>query len=238
MPYSGYEQLLVSGSPRLYAAAVLIGAVCGYSLIAKDSRAWPIDLSTRRKLLGSVLLGGLIGCAVPAFLAGDFVEWLATHYPIGPKTVIGGLIGGYWGAALYKRFAGVAFDTSDAFARGNALMLAIGRLGCFAAHCCFGVATGPAWGIDAGDGVHRFPVQLLESALLFGLFFWINALHRKNNLEHRRLFVFFLAYGILRFFLEFLREPIAGSLWSLGFYQWLAILLAGIGAFEIRRRTA
>jgi|CXWL01.1.fsa_nt_gi phosphatidylglycerol:prolipoprotein diacylglycerol transferase len=238
MAYSEYELLLASGSPRLYAAAVLLGAACGSFLIAKDSRVWPLDTATRRKLLGSVLVGGFIGCALPAYLAGNFVGWQSEHYFIGPKTVIGGLIGGYWAAALYKRFAGVIYDTSDAFARGSALTLAIGRLGCFAGHCCFGVAVAPAWGMDGGDGVHRFPVQLLESALLFGLFFWINALHRKNALEHRRLFAFFLGYGIQRFCLEFIREPIAGSLWGLGFYQWLALFLAGIGAFEIRRRTA
>jgi prolipoprotein diacylglyceryltransferase len=80
-------------------------------------------------------------------------------------------------------------------------------------------------------------VQAVEAAALFALFAWLQRLHRQGRLRDRRLFAFFLVYGLLRFVLEFLREPIAASILGLGFYQWLALLLAGIGGWQLAKRS-
>lgn len=229
--------MLDSGSPALYALAVLVGGAAGGALIARDAKGWPLDRATRAKVIASVLLGGLVGCALPAYGAGGIVEWRALHDLIGPKTILGGLLFGFIGAALYKRSAGVDYDTSDAFARGTALMMALGRLGCGFAHCCFGVSSASSWGVDLGDGVRRVPAQMIEAAFLFALFLALDALQRRDLLPNRRLFLLFVVYGGLRYGLEFLREPIAEPLGGLGYYQWWALALAGVGLFQLLKRT-
>src|SRR5437763_1011377 len=81
--------------------------------------------------------------------------------------------------ALFKRLAGIRYDTGDAIVRGTCLMMAVGRLGCIAAHCCFGIVV--PWGVDCGDGRPRVPVQALEVAALFALLLVMNHLHRHDR---------------------------------------------------------
>ncbi len=56
----------------------------------------------------------------------------------------------------------------DASAPGLFLGLAVGRLGCFFAGCCYGRPTASRWGVWSSDqriGVRRIPTQLIESGL-------------------------------------------------------------------------
>jgi prolipoprotein diacylglyceryltransferase len=229
--YAGYEAILAAGNPRLYTAFVLAGGMAGGFLIRNDAKAWALDATSRVLVFMTAITGGLAGAALPAFYAGEFVGWQARAYDVGPKTILGGLLFSFFSVALFKRLSGIRYDTSDAFARGTCLMMAVGRLGCVAGHCCFGVPW--AHGVDAGDRIPRVPVQLLEAAALFALYVVLERLHRGNRYTGRRLFIFFTSYGILRFLLEFLREPVARSVLGLGFYQWLALALAATGVFQL-----
>jgi len=231
------DAILRSGSRGLYSLAVAVSMVLGGMLIHRDSRTWELSRPERILVLAAVALGSLGGCALPAFFAGGWVEGLAWTEVVTPKTILGGLLFGFIAAALAKRIAGIPYDTSDAFARGGCLMMAVGRLGCIARHCCFGRPTEGILGVEIGDGVPRWPVQAIEAVLLFGLFAVLHVSHRQRLFEHRRLFVLFGAYGLLRFGLEFLREPVASSWMGIGFYQWLALALAGTGLFQIAVRT-
>ena len=232
-----YDAILRSGSRGLYSLAVLSATLLGAVLIQRDSRSWPLCRRDRILVLAGVSLGSLLGCAIPAFFAGGAIEALAWTEIVTPKTVLGGLLFGFLGAVVVKRTAGISYDTSDAFARGGCLLMAVGRLGCMAQHCCFGRATDSFLGWDFGDGTPRWPVQAIEAALLFGLFALMELLHRRRLLEHRRLFVLFAAYGLLRFGLEFLREPLASSWMGIGYYQGLALAVAATGLFQISLRT-
>ncbi len=231
------HRILAHGSPEAAALMLIPAFLLGGWLTRRDAREWPLPSHIRFGLFASVFAAGLAGCAIPAFLAGDLVGSLAFLEWRGPKTILGGLLGGFLGAAAFKRLTGTAFDTSDAFARGTCLMMAVGRLGCVARHCCFGIEVPPWAGRDYGDGVARLPVQWIEATLVFALFLFLQRLHRHGRLKNRRFFVLLFAYGILRFLLEFLREPIAGATFGIGFYQWLALLVAAVGAFQIRKRT-
>ncbi len=60
----------------------------------------------------------------------------------------GGLIAAFIAAAWYVRKHHMpALGTCDAFAPGLALGHAIGRIGCFAAGCCYGKETHHFWGV-------------------------------------------------------------------------------------------
>jgi phosphatidylglycerol---prolipoprotein diacylglyceryl transferase len=237
MTYERYEAIIHAGNHTAYSLAVLLGMLAGGWLIRRDSLAWPLSPRRRYLVLGVASLGALLGCAIPAYFAGGVIEEVTDFSVISPKTILGGMLLSFFLVAAYKKAFRVDYDTSDAFARGGCLMMAIGRIGCVFQHCCFGKEAPPGWGVDMGDGVPRYPTQLLEAAGLFALFFFLNHLHRKGLFPHRRLFILFTAYGVLRFNMEFLREPVGAVYGPIGFYQLLALVLFLTGAFQLAKRS-
>jgi phosphatidylglycerol:prolipoprotein diacylglycerol transferase len=103
---------------------------------------------------------------------------------------------------------------------------AIGRIGCFLAGCCYGKETNWFWGIEH-EGHLLHPTQLIEATFLFlmGLFFI------KSSLSKSRLItIYFLIYGLLRFFIEFLRgDELRGQWGPLTPSQWISLLLVMTG---------
>ncbi len=118
---------------------------------------------------------------------------------------------------------------------------AFGRLGCLFYGCCFGYPSveygvhfgaGSPAAIKFGENCSLFPIQAVESALLFllsGAFFFI-------QLRYRAVF-YLLLYGICRFFLEFYRCDDRGcfSLFcvSLSVPQWQSVLFVILGIVGI-----
>ena len=148
--------------------------------------------------------------------------------------------------ALYLRIRRLPFAAyADIAAPAIPLFHAFGRIGCFLGGCCYGIpweggitytrALSPE-----ANGVARFPVQLLESALLFALFFLLAALFRRGALRAKLLALYLAVYAVLRFLLEFLRgDAIRGVYFGLSTSQWisLAILLA-LGVAALARACA
>lgn len=112
---------------------------------------------------------------------------------------------------------------------------AFGRVGCFFAGCCYGKATDGAFGVTfhpaspaPSHPVH--PTQLYEAIFLFVLFGVCTFLALKLRFKYN-LSVYFVAYGIFRFCIEYVRDDDRGQLvggispsqfWSLG------LILVGI----------
>jgi phosphatidylglycerol:prolipoprotein diacylglycerol transferase len=118
---------------------------------------------------------------------------------------------------------------SDVFAPGLAIGHALGRLGCFAAGCCFGKAAG-AWGVAFPSDSVAFeelralsalppgasytsplhPTQLYEAggeALIFGL---LLALRPRLRARPGALALIYAAlYAVLRFAVELFRGDVA-----------------------------
>lgn len=232
-----YEAITHSGSHIAYSIMVLLGLVLGGALIRKDSREWKMSVTQRYTVLAVALIGSLIGCAIPAYFAGGVIEEIAMISIITPKTILGGILLSFIFVAIYKKAFHIRYDTSDAFARGGCLMMAIGRIGCILQHCCFGIEVPTSYGVDFGDGVPRFPTQAIEAICLFALFFYLNTLHKQNKYPHKRLFILFAWYGLIRFILEFLREQISDAYFGIGFYQYLALTVLAIGIFQIIKRN-
>ena len=160
--------------------------------------------------------------------------------------VLYALLGGLAVGALYLRIRRLPFAAyADIAAPAIPLFHAFGRIGCFLGGCCYGIpweggitytrALSPE-----ANGVARFPVQLLESALLFALFLLLAALFRRGALRGRLLALYLAVYAVLRFLLEFLRgDAIRGVYFGLSTSQWisLAILLA-LGVAALARACA
>jgi len=177
-------------------------------------------------------VAGLLGGAVGAKL----LEWLinyrfiAAHFSdlrifLYGRTIVGGLIGGTVAVMAVKWKMGIRARLGNAFAPAIALGVAIGRIGCFLAGCCYGKTTGMGWGVNFGDGALRYPTQLFESVFMLGMFFWLRRRAKNPVIKPGQLFgELMLAYFSFRFLLEFIKdEPV--TFLGLTIFQYISVIV-------------
>lgn len=109
------------------------------------------------------------------------------------------------------------------------LVLAVLRIGCFVNGCCGGISL-----MFAGVYVSQFPTQLTECVcdllILAGLLFYEHFWEK----EGRLYYFIMLYYGIVRFFLEFVRDTPKDWLF-MSHGQWFSILSVCIGGYMLQR---
>lgn len=202
-------------------------------------------LSRRDPRLILIYLGALAGAFLGAKLIYLAAEgWLHWHDPdrwvvlATGKSITGALLGGYAGVEIVKQVIGYRRPTGDWFAIIAPVSIMIGRVGCVLHGCCPGRPCDESWfTVHDAAGLARWPAAQAE--LIFNAF----ALGAVLLLRHRKLlpgqhfYLYLAAYGIFRFFHEFLRAtpvilgPISGyQIASLG------VAMLGIMGFERRRR--
>jgi phosphatidylglycerol:prolipoprotein diacylglycerol transferase len=166
--------------------------------------------------------GGMIGAKLP-FVFSDWNGLLtgAAWWSDG-KTILFGLVGGYFGVELAKWTLDIRKKTGDTFAVPVAVAVGIGRFGCLTAGCCYGTPTDSPLGIDFGDGVPRHPTQLYEAAFHLAAAVVLSSLLARGHFRGQLIKIYFMAYFTFRFLTEFIRpEP---RLWlDLTGYQWAAL---------------
>jgi phosphatidylglycerol:prolipoprotein diacylglycerol transferase len=210
----------------IYAIIMMAAIVTGIA-IARWTQA-PLPLAPREKFfigLGA-FCGAMIGAKLPFVLSDwdGFVSgaaWFASG-----KTIMCGLVGGYFGVELAKWTLGVRTKTGDSFAVPVAVAVGIGRLGCFHAGCCYGTPTELPWGVvfPAVDSQPRHPTQLYEAvfhASAAAVLFW---LQRHGLFRGQLIKLYILSYMVYRFFTELIRPEarLAGGLTG---YQLAALVL-------------
>lgn len=138
-------------------------------------------------------------------------------------------------------------QTADIFAPGIAIGHAIGRIGCFAAGCCWGDRCDSPWAVTFTDpdanrlvgvplGIPLHPTQLYESAaeiIIFAIL-W-RAIHRPHE-KGSVIGLYLVLYGIARFLIEFVRAHEQSLKWGLSNTQWIALVLCAAGAWLLLRR--
>jgi phosphatidylglycerol:prolipoprotein diacylglycerol transferase len=155
----------------------------------------------------------------------------------------GGLIGAMLVGWLYMRSRKLPlWPTMDVFAPAIALGHGIGRLGCFAAGCCWGVETHLPWAVTFHNPeAARFgtpldlplhPTQLYEAAGEFLIFVFLLWRWRRPHGEGQIIGLYLVLYGVLRFAVEFVRFQQETRPWGgpLSDDQWISIGLFVIGA--------
>jgi phosphatidylglycerol:prolipoprotein diacylglycerol transferase len=202
-------------------------------------------------------LAGLLGAKLFMFLF-DFKQYWNDPASIFRFSTLqaagvyqGGLLLALITAVVYMRKHHLpALETCDVFAPGIALGHAIGRLGCFAAGCCWGKQCDLPWAVtfhnpEAADltgvplNTPLHPTQLYESlaeALIFVF------LYRRIAKPHTggEIFGWYLTlYSAVRFAVEFLRNHEQGLELGLSLTQWIALatLAAGLWLLLARRRS-
>jgi prolipoprotein diacylglyceryltransferase len=169
--------------------------------------------------------GGIVGAKVPMLLA-NYQLILAGAPPatwLSGRTILGGLVGGALGVFWVKRRLGITRKLGNYLVAPLCIGIFFGRIGCFLTGCCYGVASGTAWGVNFGDGVLRHPTQLYEAAFVLALF--VYALVMKDRYAPGDLFkLFMIVYFAWRFAIEFIRvNPVAAA--GLTYYQIVAVVV-------------
>jgi len=145
----------------------------------------------------------------------------------------GGVLGGALGLMVYaKQFHMDLLPFCEIYSTVLPLGHAFGRIGCFFAGCCYGIPyTGVfahTYNVSVGQtpvGVPLFPVQLLEACGLLLIFIVLLTVYLKTKEQCGiTMLIYFLAYPLLRFFVEFLRgDSERGSFWGLSVSQWISL---------------
>jgi len=207
--------------PALMAAAVATGVV----LSRRSQRQLGLTGHERLGIGLGAFCGAMIGAKLP-FVLSDWDGLLSGRaWFDGGKTIVFGMVGGYFGVELAKWSMQVRVKTGDSFAVPVAAAVAVGRLACFVGGCCFGTVTALPWGVDFGDGLRRHPTQLYEFAFHALSAIGLALLYRRRLLCGQLIKLYILGYLSFRFVTEFIRpEP---TLWvGLTGYQLAALGLA------------
>jgi phosphatidylglycerol:prolipoprotein diacylglycerol transferase len=209
----------------LMAASITTGVV-----VSRFTRR-PIGLSRDARLaLGlGAFCGGMLGAKLPFVLA-DWDGFLSgTAWLDNGKTIVLGLVGGYFGVEAVKWALGIEVKTGDGFAAPVAAAVAVGRLACFAGGCCYGTETDLPWGVVFHDGVPRHPTQLYEFAFHVACAVALIWMQARGMFRFQLMKLYIIVYLAYRFLTEFVRPEPRFTL-GLTAYQWAALAFAPLFA--------
>lgn len=225
-----------------YGLMIATGFLVGMQLGVRQARR--VDLSPKRNfdqfildLTFWILIVAMIGSRILFII----VEW-DKGYAQDPIKIFrfweGGLVfyGGFIASVLFSYIYSKSkkrdfFQVSDILIPSVALGHFFGRIGCFAAGCCWGVAADPDFALavqfpsgslahnslkaaeviayNAPYTNHVHPVQLYESFGELSIFFILLAVRPRKRFHGQVLLTYLFLYPILRTTLEFFRGDVA-----------------------------
>ena len=162
----------------------------------------------------------------------------------------GGFIAAVIAAIVLLRRYGLPFTpVVDALAPSVALAHFFGRLGCFAAGCCYGAVCDKPWAVVFTNplaaeisgtplGLRLHPTQLYEAAFNLANYAFLAWLFRRRPPAGTVLGSYLVSYGIARFLIEFLRgDPDRGFVLggALSTSQGIALVMVPLGIGLIAR---
>ena len=231
-----------------YGVLLVTGIALGIYLAGKRANAAGLPGEKIADLAFWAVLWGLVGAKVlllvtsPSYLTSLANLWWLLR---SGGVFYGGFIGAAIAAFVLLRRYRIPFRrAADALAPSLALGHFFGRLGCFAAGCCYGASCGAPWAVTfthplahsiSGTplGVPLHPTQLYEAAFNlanYGLLAW---LYKRRPAPGTVLSVYLMVYGAGRFVIEYFRGDadrgfVLGGMMSTS--QAIAIGMVVVGA--------
>ncbi len=231
-----------------YGALFALGVALAWWWFLRRARALGVAPETAFNLTFYSVLAGIVGAKLSLVV----VDW--RYYAENPGAILslfrvagvlmGGVAAGALAFVLYARRQGLpVLRLADAIVPPVALAQGIGRLGCFAAGCCWGVPvapgsscsvtfTDPAAAAQTGVPLHQplFPAQLVQAAADFALAAVLTLVVRRGSRPAGlALWLYVLLYSVSRGTIEFWRGDEHRGLWLGGAISTSQILsLAGV----------
>lgn len=238
------ERVLEKVGMTLYGVLIAIGLAF---FIARFFRV--MDASGRSKRVNDwhffILLLSLIALAGGAWLFDHLFHYLESGTFTGGITYASGFLTGCLAFVLLERLilhtkVRESYAILNLITPGVSLAQVFGRLGCFAAGCCYGKETTSVFGVvfppstNAGSdhpGVALHPTQLYESFFCLLLYLALELGGKKNAWIKRHAFpLYLIAYGVFRLVLElFFRGDDRGTLFGVAPSIIVTILMVLLG---------
>ena len=252
LTYPAFDPVALRLGPlaiRWYGLMYLFGFTTAYFIVqrrlAKTAPAY--DAERVQAVMFWAMAGLLVGARLGEIVFYQWTDW--PRYLRDPIEIIaiwhggmsfhGGLIGAVTATLIYLRRQTLPFlPVADAVTLAAPWALMFGRIGNFINGELFGRVTDLPWAMvfPHGGPLPRHPSQLYEACGEGPLLFAILWLLRDRLPTGGVTAVFLLGYSLVRFLVEFVREPDA---W-LGFLalglttgQWLSLAMASAGAIYL-----
>jgi len=215
---------------------VALGIVLAVYLIERDAIKNNLPKDAIVDLIFWVIIWGLVGARL------FYVLLYPDVYLHSPQDILkiyqGGLV--FHGSLIFGSIAAFinfkakklpVLKTLDLLMLYLPLAHAFGRIGCFFNGCCYGKVTDLAWGIIFPGQIQAVHPTQLYSAFLLLILFWGLFLVRQKQVFAGQIFCLYLIfYGLIRFFIEFVRDnPIFA--WGMSIYQYISLILICAGIF-------
>lgn len=260
----------VRAALHTYGLMIALGFMIGMQLAQREARRVDLGATGFDRFVQDLTFWILIWSIFISHLLFVIVEW-KPEYSRNPFMLLkavfsvwegfvfyGGLLGGIGCSIVYAKMKGRDFFiVADTLVPSVSLGQFFGRLGCFAAGCCWGDTVDPRStfavqfpqdsmiyksmrahdliGADATHSLHVHPVQLYESFGNLTLFFLLNLLRTQKRFNGMVLVGYLWGYSILRYIMETFRgdanrgENVLGTPFSTSQLISIVLFVAGLG---------
>ena len=240
-----YPELFKLGPLTVYSYGVLLAAsyLLGLRLAMTRAKRWGLDANRVLDHGIYIIIAALIGAKLMLLFV-DFDQFRRSPWELLALARSGGVFYGGLILAVAVAFWYIArhrmpfWTTCDVFAPGIALGHVTGRLGCFAAGCCYGKPTDVPWAViftnplaaaNVGTplGIPLHPTQLYEAGAELLILVLLLATERKGKLFAGRTFwSYMFLYAVSRFVIEIYRGDPRGAILGFSTSQFISLVLA------------
>jgi phosphatidylglycerol:prolipoprotein diacylglycerol transferase len=225
------------GALKVQPFGFLVIVAVGVFILVAHYRGLALGLYAEQVMLGSAvvvggaLVGGHLFSAVAYFPERMDADPMHLVQLFDGQSLFGGFLGGTIAGVVYllvRRFPLLLF--AEPYVYATVVSLIFGRLGCALVHDHPGRVT-TFWGAVQGwpDGTTRHDLGLYELVLMIALTGVIYALRNRRAIPGLQIAVPMIAYGVVRFLLDFLRvaDKRYGG-FTPGQYGALLLLVGGV----------
>jgi len=249
-----YPVLIKIGEFTLHTYGLLLALAffLAVMIAVREAKRVGVDPNVMMDLSFYALLAALVGSRV-FYVITTWEEFRDNPVDIvrfwrGGLVFYGGLIFAFLVGVWYVRKHRLNFtQLADSVAPAIPLGQAIGRLGCSAAGCCYGLPAEVPWAVTFTDpeslaprGIPLHPPQLYESAATFLIFLVLMGIRKKERFRGKLFWFYLLSYSTARFIIEFYRDDPRGWVIPqvLSSAQAIGIPAAVLAVFMLLKKTA
>jgi phosphatidylglycerol:prolipoprotein diacylglycerol transferase len=239
-------------SIKTYGFLIALGFATGLFLASREARRVGLNVQAVGDLAFYILLGAIIGARIYFILTN--LDYFTQHPLDMFKIWEGGLtfFGGFIMAVILciwmiRKHRLPVWKTLDVFAPSLALGVFFGRLGCFAAGCCYGRECDLPWAVTfthphtlARTGVPLHPTQLYSALGALLTFILLYSLRRHKTFDGQLALLWVLCYGFVRLINEQFRGDIRGGMLTenieISFIIAAVLIIVSLILFPILRK--